>query len=296
MITAALTSLVAVTAEHAAGAVDTLAAAVDTVAAAEGAHESGIPEIPSFLTFISESFAEHYSVPVFALITALALVIVATLAVRKRALIPGALQNAAEMIVETLYDLIYPMLGKDTNRYLPFLGTLFVYILFMNLLGLVPFFHSPTAAINMTGALAISVFLYVQYVALTRLGPLKYLHHLAGEPNSAVTWAMTIINFPLHVISEFVRPVSLALRLFGNIFGEDILIAMMAWMGVQLMGMIKIPVGLPFQVPFYFLAMLTSTIQALVFTMLSTAYIMLALPHEEEHAEQNETIKIEATA
>lgn len=258
-------------------------------AASHGGHEGGVTHIPNFLTFISKSFAEHYGVLFFALFTALLLMIVATLAVRKRAMIPGALQNVAEMIVETLYDLIYPMLGRETARYLPFLGTLFVYIWFMNLLGLVPFFLSPTATINMTAALAISVFLYVQYTALTRLGPLKYLHHLAGQPNSAVTWVMVIINLPLHIIGEFVRPVSLSLRLFGNIFGEDILIATMTLLGIMLMSTLKVPIGLPFQVPFYFLAMLTSTIQALVFMMLSTAYIMMVLPHEADHADKKTT-------
>jgi len=297
MITGGLMSLFVMVAEPAAGAADTLAHAVDTAAAgAEGAHAEGMVHIPTFLTFISKPFAEHYGVLFFALFTALALVIVATLAVRKRAMIPGMAQNAAEMIVETLYDLIYPMLGKETDRYLPFLGTLFVYILTMNLLGLVPFFLSPTAAINMTASLAISVFLYVQYTALTRLGPLKYLHHLAGEPDSAVTWVMVIINLPLHILQEFIRPMSLALRLFGNIFGEDILIATMVSLGITLMAIVKVPVGVPFQVPFYFLAMLTSTIQALVFTMLSTAYIMLALPHEKEHQEKHETAKIEVSA
>lgn len=299
MITGGLMSLFVMVAEPAAGAADTLAHAVDTAAAgggAEAAHEGPVTEIPSFLNFISHTFAEHYGVLFFGLLVAVLLVIAAVLAVRKRAMIPGAAQNVAEMIVEALYDLIYPMLGKETERYLPFLGTLFVYIWFMNLFGLVPFFHSPTAAINMTASLAISVFLYVQYTALTRLGPLKYLHHLAGQPDSAVTWAMVVINLPLHIISEFVRPVSLALRLFGNIFGEDILIATMVWLGVMLTSLFKVPVGIPFQVPFYFLAMLTSTIQALVFTMLSTAYIMLALPHEKEHEEKHETAKIEVTA
>jgi len=149
------------------------------------------------------------------------------------------------------------------------------------LMGLVPFLHSPTAAINTTAALAITVFLYVQYTALTRLGPLKYLHHLAGEPNSAITWSLAVINLPLHIISEFVRPMSLALRLFGNIMGEDILIAAMVGLGIMFLGLFGSPIGFPFQVPFYFLAMLTSTIQALVFTMLSTSYIMMVLPHEE---------------
>ena len=243
--------------------------------------EAEKPHIPNILTFISESFAHHYEVIFFALLMAVILIIGAMLVYRKRQLIPGPFQNFVEMLFGWLYDLIHAMLGKETDRYIPFLATLFVYIWFMNLMGLVPFLHSPTAAINTTAALAITVFLYVQYTALTRLGPLKYLHHLAGEPNSAITWSLAVINLPLHIISEFVRPMSLALRLFGNIMGEDILIAAMVGLGIMFLGIFGSPIGFPFQVPFYFLAMLTSTIQALVFTMLSTSYIMMVLPHEE---------------
>lgn len=254
--------------------------------AAEGGEHAeqaggGKPHIPNILTFISESFAHHYEVLFFALLMALVLVIGSIILYRQRRLIPGPFQNFVEMLFTWLYDLVEPMLGKYTDRYIPFLATLFIYIWFMNLMGLVPFLHSPTANLNMTASLAITVFIYVQFTAITRLGPLKYLHHLAGEPSSGVTWALSVINLPLHVIGEFVKPMSLSLRLFGNIMGEDILIAAMVLLGVMLLGMFGSPVGFPFQLPFYFLAMLTSTIQALVFTMLSTAYIMMVLPHEE---------------
>lgn len=245
--------------------------------------ESTKLHIPNILTFISESFAHHYEVIFFALLMALIMVICAVVLYKKRQLIPGPFQNVVEMLFEWLYDMIYAMLGEETDRYVPFLMTLFMYIWFMNLMGLIPFMLSPTSAINATAAMAITVFLYVQFTAFTRLGPLKYLHHLAGEPNSGVTWALVIINLPLHIVGEFVKPVSLALRLFGNILGEDILIAAMVVLGIMLLGLFGSPVGFPFQVPFYFLAMLTSTIQALVFTMLATSYIMMVVPHHEEH-------------
>lgn len=245
--------------------------------------ESGKPHIPNILTFISESFAHHYEILFFALLMALILIVCALVLYKKRQLIPGPFQNFVEMLFEWLYDMVYSMLGDETDRYIPFLSTLFVYIWFMNLMGLIPFLSSPTSAINATAALAITVFLYVQFTALTRLGPLKYLHHLAGEPTSGVTWALSVINLPLHIIGEFVKPMSLALRLFGNILGEDILIAAMLVLGIMFLGIFGSPIGFPFQIPFYFLAMLTSTIQALVFTMLSTSYIMMVVPHHEGH-------------
>jgi F-type H+-transporting ATPase subunit a len=256
--------------------------AENSTTAAAGEHGGGTAtSIPNILSFISESFAHHYEVTFFALLISLILVVLAAIVYRRRELIPGPFQNAVEMVVESLYNLIYSMLGKETDRYLPFLGTLFVYIWCMNMSGIVPFLHAPTASLNITVALAVTVFLYVQYTAVSRLGPLKYLHHLAGEPNSTVTWILVILNFPLHVFGEFVRPFSLAVRLFGNITGEDTLIAVMVSLGVLALSFMHSPVGIPFQLPFYFLALLLGTIQALVFTLLSTAYILMALPHEE---------------
>jgi F-type H+-transporting ATPase subunit a len=251
--------------------------------AAQGEHGGGgtSTHIPNVLTFINESFAHHWEVTFFAFVIALILVAVSLFVYRKRAMIPGPFQNAVEATVEGLYNMIYSMLGEETKRYLPFLGTIFVYIWCMNMSGIVPGFHAPTASLNMTFALSITVFLYVQYTALRRLGPLKYLHHLAGEPTSGVTWALVIINFPLHVFGEFVKPFSLAVRLFGNITGEDTLIAVMVSLGVLALSFIHSPVGIPFQLPFYFLALLLGTIQALVFMMLSAAYIVMVLPHGE---------------
>lgn len=237
--------------------------------------------IPNVLTFINESFAHHYEVSVFALLIALIMSVMAITVYRKRQMIPGPFQNVVEIIFEGLYNLVYAMLGKDTDRYIPFLGTLFIYIWFMNLSGVIPGFYAPTASLNMTVALAITVFIYVQVTALVRTGPIKYLHHLAGSPESGVTWALVIINFPLHFVGEFIKPFSLAMRLFGNIFGEDTLIAVMVSLGVVALSAFGSPIGLPFHIPFILLSMLLGTIQALVFTMLSTSYIMMVLPHEE---------------
>ena len=88
-------------------------------------------------------------------------------------------------------------------------------------------------------------------------------------------------NFPyIHVIGEIARPVSLSLRLFGNVTGEDVLLFAFCSLGVTTLAAVGSPVGIPFQVPFILLAFMTSFIQALVFTLLSTIYILLWLPHE----------------
>ncbi|MCX6828740.1 MAG: F0F1 ATP synthase subunit A [candidate division Zixibacteria bacterium] len=238
-------------------------------------------ELPNLLTFINKSFAHHYDALIYAGVVSLMMITVAVITYRKRQMIPGKLQNFVEMILENLDNLFISVMGKEARKYTPFLGTLFLYIWFMNLIGLVPFFKSSTSSINTTAALAITVFLYVQYTGVRRLGLWGYFHHLLGSPTDAVTWALAPINLPIHVIGELARPFSLALRLFGNITGEDILIAAFVSLGIMFMGLFGSPIGFPFQIPFILLAMLTSTIQALVFTMLSAIYFFMVMPHEE---------------
>jgi F-type H+-transporting ATPase subunit a len=91
---------------------------------------------------------------------------------------------------------------------------------------------------------------------------------------------------PIHIIGELAKPVSLSCRLFGNIFGEDMLLVGFAGLGISLfsvIGLHALPFGIPFHFPFLFLALLTSLIQALVFSILSTIYFLLMLPHDHGH-------------
>ncbi len=256
-------------------------------------HEEEVSELPNILTLI---FGHHphsavgrvlieYQNIFFAWVVAGLISLAFFLAYRKREMIPGGLQNLLELAVEGLDAIVTGILGKEGRRYLPFLGTLFLYILLMNLFGLIPGLMSPTggpSGVNITMALAICVFCYVQYTAITRLGPLKYAYHLMGEPKGVVGWMMVPLILPAHLVGEIAKPMSLAFRLFGNITGEDILIFAFVGLGIGLTSFL--PVGVPLQVPFLFMALLTSTIQALVFTLLSTVYFSLVLPHEEhEH-------------
>jgi F-type H+-transporting ATPase subunit a len=221
---------------------------------------------------------------IFGLLAALFIALVVGTTSRSMKLIPGRLQMAVESLIGGLDGFIRGVLGPDGGRYVPFLGTLFIYIWLMNVMGLVPFLMSPTSKYHMTAALAATVFLYVQYTGFRRNGPGRYLFHLAGEPRDIIGWSMVPLMLPLHVIGEFAKPLSLSLRLFGNIFGEDTLIAVFAILGVGVLSFLNVPVGLPLHVPFVFLALLLGTIQALVFTLLSTIYFALVLPHEhEEH-------------
>ncbi len=290
-----LTNLGAMIAAQAHGheAADTLTHAVTTHGAEAGhAAEHEVHELPNWITLITKfvhnpkvvGFLEQWEGMIWALGIALLIIILARLAARNPQMVPGRLQNVVEMVVETLSNFIVGVLGPDGRRYVPFLGTLFIYILAMNLAGAFPLGHSPTSSPNTTVALALCVFVYVHFIGLTRNGPVGYLKHLAGNPNSAVEWAFVPLMLPIHVIGEIARPVSLSLRLFGNVTGEDVLLFAFCSLGVTTLSFIDSPVGIPFQVPFILLAFMTSFIQALVFTLLSTIYILLWLPHEhEEH-------------
>ena len=252
--------------------------------AAEGgqsAHGGGAPHLPNliYLLFGPDSFWNHWVNGVFAFAVGIFLSVFAIRVYAKREMIPGKLQNLVEMMVEGMYNFIESILGSEAKRYIPYLGSLFFYILLMNWIGMVPLGHSPSTSLNITASLALITFLYAQWTGISRLGLGGYLHHMAGSPSDAIGWSMVILLFPLHIIGELAKPFSLALRLFGNITGEDTLVAVFVGLGIAMLAFS--PVGVPLQIPFYFLGLLLSTIQALVFTLLSSIYILLMLPHEE---------------
>lgn len=221
-------------------------------------------------------------------------------AANKTAIVPGRLQSVCESIVEALLGFVAGILGKhEARRYAPFLGTVFLYILTMNLIGLVPLLHAPTANSMMltaggitlpipttTGALAVVVFLYVQYIGITRQGIVGYLDHMAGTPRDAFGWVLSPLMFVLHVIGEFAKPLSLAFRLYGNISGEHVLLAVFIGLGIGTLSFLPVPGGLPLHFPFLLLSIMMGAIQAFVFTLLSTVYIAMMLPHgDHEHEE-----------
>jgi len=245
-----------------------------------------LPEFPNVVSLIEKNYHETllggflraWENIIFSLIIVAIVSFVAYYASRKKALIPGRLQNAAEMLVEGLDNLVCGILGeKNGKKYLPFIGTLFIYILFMNLFGLIPFMKSATASWSTTAGLSVCVFLYVNYTAVKELGFLGYLDHLAGKPRGvmAFTAVLPLMMFILHTFSELVRPITLSLRLRSNVWGDDILLALFAGFGLK---------GFPLLFFNTFLALLSSIVQAVVFCLLSTIYFALVLNQEGEEA------------
>jgi len=234
-------------------------------------------------------FLEHYEVLAFSLLIALILLFVAFRASRNPQLVPSGFQNGVEFVVEGLSNFFISIIGpKDGPRFVPFLGTLFIYILSMNLFGLIPFMHSPTASLNVTVALALTVFVYVQFIGFKELGPLGWLDHMLGNPRDVTGWLLAPIMLPIHILGELAKPISLSCRLFGNIFGEDMLLVAFASLGVTMLPFKQLPFGIPLHAIFFPLALLGSALQAMVFTVLSSIYILLMLPHEhhDEHGHE----------
>jgi len=243
---------------------------------------SGQPELPDFIGLLSEVFKNASWAPyllfwrniIFSLITAGIVLLLAYLAGRKREMLPGKLQNAAEALVEISDEFVRGILGPKGSRFTPFIGTLFIYILFMNLSGLIPFFKSATSSWSVTLALALCVFVYVQYTAIKELGFFGYMDHLAGKPRGALAFTLIIpvMMFFLHLVSELIKPVSLSLRLRSNIWGDDVLLAVLGGFGLM---------GFPLLFFNTLMAVLTAVVQALVFCILTTIYFALVMPEEE---------------
>lgn len=207
-------------------------------------------------------------------IVIIGLVIFAIFSTRRLELIPQTrLQNFVEFLVSSLNNFVVDTIGPGGEKYTPFIGTIFVYILVMNLIGLVPGLKSPTSNLSIIIPIAVIVFIMYNYYGIRQVGAVRYLKHLVGEP-----WQLFPLMLPIHLISELARPVSLSIRLFGNIFGEETLLVVLAGLTYVI---IPYVIAIPTQFPVMLLAVLTAFIQAMVFTILTTIYISLAIAHQE---------------
>jgi F-type H+-transporting ATPase subunit a len=196
----------------------------------------------------------------------------------KREMVPGRLQCAAEMMYEFVADLVRSNVGNDGRAYFPFIFTLFVFLLFGNLLGMVPYSYTFTSQIIVTFALAAFVFVGVTIVGLVKHG----LHFFtlfvpAGAPKPLIPFLIVI-----EVISYFVRPVSLSVRLFANMLAGHTMLKVFAGLAVMISGAGGIAVTgslLPFAaiIGLTGLEFLVAALQAYVFTILTCMYLNDAL-------------------
>jgi F-type H+-transporting ATPase subunit a len=182
---------------------------------------------------------------------------------------PSGMQHLVEVSFQAVRTLMSEVIGKESDRFIPIIGTLAIYILAGNLLGMIPGLLSPTSNYNITAACAICVFFYYNYQGFRKQGFLGYLKHFAGP----VIW-MAPFLFIIELISHMARPMSLSIRLFGNIFAEELIIQSLNNIFPFLVSIIVM-----------FLALFASTIQAFIFILLTMVYISGAVEetHHEEH-------------
>lgn len=192
------------------------------------------------------------------------LFVVAYLLRQRLTMVPGKLQNVFEAVIGTIEDFVCTTMGEVGRKYVPLLAGMFIYIFSMNIMGLIPLFDAPTANLNTTVCMALFVFLFYNYVGLSRWKG-HYVHHFTGPSK----WLIPLM-FPLEVVSHLSRPVSLSLRLFGNIRGEEIVMVLFFIMA-PILGTL----------PIYCLFLLGKSMQAFVFFMLTMVYIKGALEAPE---------------
>ena len=212
-------------------------------------------------------FLENHYVPAHVAYTwfvVALLAILSFLATRRLQVYPGRMQNIMEVIIDSFDSLLVDTMGHQGRKFFPLIATLGLFILTANLIGIIPGFESPTANINTTAAMALVVFLSTHVVGVSIHG-LKYFKQFLGP-----VWWLIPIMLPIEIISHLSRPLSLTFRLFGNIAGEDIVLAVV---------LLLVPLLVP--LPVFVLMIFTSIVQTLVFMLLAMMYISIAL--EEGH-------------
>jgi len=189
---------------------------------------------------------------------------------------PGGLQQTIEILSEGILGLADDIIGPEARRFFPLLGSLFLYILVGNLLGLFPGFMSPTSNINVTASCALIVFFYYNFQGFRKQGFWKYLAHFAGP-----SLVLAPLLFSIEIISHCARPFSLSVRLFGNIYAEELIIG-------TLNGLFPFLLSLPVMA----LGLFASTVQAFIFIVLTMVYLAGAVEdhhHEEMVASESES-------
>lgn len=192
------------------------------------------------------------------------LIFAALAATKKMSLVPKGLQNFFELLIGSLEDFVVANMGEDGRKVFPVLATLFIYILCCNVSGLLPGCDAPTANINTTASMAVFVFVYYQYWGI-KLHGWSYIKHFMGP----MIWVAPLM-LPIEIVGHFARMLSLSLRLFGNVRGEDTVVALLFMLA-----------PIVSTAPMYFLFFLAGSIQAFVFFMLSMLYLKGAF--EEAH-------------
>src|SRR5215813_10471056 len=197
---------------------------------------------------------------------------------------PGHGQQTLEVSVLAVRNMIEDIIGPHGLKYFPVVMTFAVLILVSNLMGLFPLFMSPTSATSVTFALGLASFLYYNYIGVSENGLIGHLKHLAGP-----IWWIAPLIFPIELISNLIRPFSLGIRLFGNLFADEKVLDTLAGLhpGVTywLVPVLLMP-----------LSLFVAFIQTFVFVLLSQLYISEVShpPHDSHHEHEEDGMEIVA--
>jgi F-type H+-transporting ATPase subunit a len=196
------------------------------------------------------------------------LTLTAWLVTRRLSVEPGPVQTAVEGVVVAIEQAVAEVAPADARRLMPFIGTLWIFVVVANLSGLIPTVHAPTRDLSTTAALAILVFLSTHWFGLRMNGPKRYLrHYLSPSP----------ILLPFNLISEITRTIALAVRLFGNIMSLE-----MAALLILLVAGFLVPV------PILMLHVIEALVQAYIFGMLALIYVSGAIQSQQAQQQRQE--------
>jgi len=203
----------------------------------------------------------------------------------RRAIVPSGLYNFFEMLVQFVRDIAVANIGKnDADRFVPYLASAFFFILFANLLGLLPFMATATANISVTVAFALFTFFVTQYAAIKAQGVGGYLKHLTGGVPPSLAWLWPIM-IPVEFMGLFTKPFALTVRLFANmVAGHFVILALLGL--IFTISVFVAPVSVALALAIFLLELFVAFVQAYIFTMLSALFIGAGLVHHDEHHDE----------
>lgn len=188
------------------------------------------------------------------------------LATRQLDMLPSGMQTVIEAVFQVIEQAVLEVSPEHGRQILPFIATLWLFLIIANMVGLIPGLHSPTADLSVTSALAILVFLSVHWFGIRTQGLKKYLHHYL-QP--------TAMLLPFHIVSELTRTLALAIRLFGNVMSLE----MAAMLIVMVAGFLA-------PIPILMLHIIEALVQAYIFGMLALIYLASAMQSQQLNSEE----------
>lgn len=207
---------------------------------------------------------EHQTHVIMAVIVVVAVPILFTVLAKKPSLIPTPIQNVFEIYIQFIDNLIKENMGEKGRKYFPLIAAIGLFVFFGNLLGMIPGFESPTANLNTTMALALLVFFIYNFEGIRKQGLAYFKHFLGPVP------AMAPVFVIIELLSHLSRPVTLALRLFANMTGGEL---------VSVVLIMLVPFLVP--MPVMLIHLIAVFLQTYVFVVLTTVYIAGAITHAE---------------